>query len=226
MIADALDIYGREHAPTTADPARICYAVETLLPFWGKLTVSTIKKENCRRYAKSRVSRFGEPIGDGTIHRELGVLRAALQYCQGEGYLLSAPAVTLPEKPTARERWLTRDEVARLIRAARASVRGKHLARFILMGVYTGSRKEVILSLRFRPHAHGGWVNTDAGLLYRRAEGERETKKRKPAARLPNRILAHLRRWKAMGGEWVVQYQGGRCGDIKTGWPRSAPTLD
>lgn len=212
MVADALDIYAREHAVTTAAPERIGYAIDALLPFWGVLPVSAIKGETCRRYAKSRQR------APATIRRELGTLRAALQHCVREGYLLSAPLVTLPDKPAPRERWLTRDEVAKLIRAARATVRGKHLARFILIGVYTGTRKDAILGLRFTPHVNGGWVDTKHGLLYRRGEGQRQTAKRQPPARLPLRLLAHLRRWERKGATWAVEYQGSRCGDIKTAW--------
>ena len=212
MISDALDIYGREHAATVAAPARIGYAIDALLTFWGKLPVSAIKGETCRRYAKHRGK------APATVRRELGTLRAALNHCQREGYLISAPLVTLPEKPEAKERWLTRDEAAKLIRAARKTTRGKHLARFILIGLYTGTRKAAILGLRFQPHVMGGWIDTERGLMYRRGEGQRRTKKLQPAARLPPRLLDHLRRWQRNGSIWAVEYQGGRCGDIKTAW--------
>lgn len=47
-VADVLAIYGEEHAPTTADPARIGYAIQALLPFWGELPVSAVKGATCR----------------------------------------------------------------------------------------------------------------------------------------------------------------------------------
>lgn len=221
MVADALDIYAREHAGTTAAPERIGYAIDALLPFWGKLPVSAIKGETCRRYAKSRKR------ADATVRRELGTLRAALRHCEREGYLIGAPVVTLPPKPAPKERWLTRDEAARLLWAAHRSVRAKHLARFILVGLYTGTRKEAILALRFGPHVGGGWIDADGGLMYRRSDSARATKKRQPAARLPDRLMAHVRQW-SRSGTWVVQYRGARCGDIKTGWKavREAAGLD
>lgn len=211
MIADALARYAEEHAASTAAPERVYYAMTPLLDFWGKLPVSAIKGETCRRYAKQRKR------ADATIRRELGTLRAAIGYCVREGYLLSAPTVTLPEKPAGKERWLTRDEAAKLLRAARRSKRGKHLARFILIGLYTGTRKDAILGLRFAPHVNGGHIDTANGLLYRRGSGQRATKKLQPPARLPDRLLAHLRRWER-NSVWAVEYQGSRCGDIKTGW--------
>lgn len=212
LISDVLELYAREHGQNVRSPARIGYAIDALLGFWGKLTVSTIKGETCRRYAKWRGK------ADGTVRRELGVLRAALQHCHREGYLLYAPPVVLPEKPAAKDRWLTRDEAARLLWAAYRSQRGKHLARFILVGLYTGTRKQATLGLQFVPNTTGGWVDVDQGVLYRRGEGERDSKKRRTPARLPNRLLAHLRRWRADGCRYVVEYQGSRIADVQNGF--------
>ncbi len=224
LIAEVLDIYGNEHGATVKDPVRIGCAIDALLPFWGKLPVSAIKAETCRRYAKSRVTTKGmpkgktRPVGAATIRRELGTLRAALAYCHTEGYLLSCPPVALPEKPEAKDRWLTRDEAARLIWAAWRSKRAKHLARFIILGLYSGTRKDAVLRLQFLPNTSGGWIDTENGLLYRRSANERQSKKRQPPARLPDRLAAHAERWKRMGARHAVEYQGARCGDIKTGW--------
>ena len=68
------------------------------------------------------------------------------------------------------------------------------------------------------PHTHGGWINTDTGMMYRRAPGEAETKKRQPPVPLPRHLLAHLRRWKRNGALFVVEYEGQRVGSIKTAW--------
>lgn len=223
MIADVLDIYGREHAPTTADPERIANAIMPLLDFWGDLSVSAITGNTCRRYGADRRIYKGtpreRPAGIGTVRRELGCLSAALHYCTSEGYLTRAPEVKLPEKKAPRDRWLTRQEAARLIRAARSSKRTRHLAAFILVALYTGTRKEAILGLRFEPHVNGGWIDTDRGVLYRKAEDARETRKRRPPVRMPRKLLGHARRWQK-GRTWVVEFRGARVGSIKTAWRR------
>ena len=41
-VADCLDLYGNEHAPTVKDPIRIAYAIDALLPVLGALTLSSI----------------------------------------------------------------------------------------------------------------------------------------------------------------------------------------
>jgi integrase len=141
-----------------------------------------------------------------------------------EGHLLTAPLVWRPPPPAQRERWLTRQEAVWLLRAARCLRKdGRHLARFILAGLYTGTRKAAILSLRIDlPATSGGWIDTMRGVLYRRGTGDRETRKRQTPARLPRPFLAHVRRWKAMGCHSVVpDHEGHRIGDIKKGWARA-----
>jgi integrase len=218
-LIEVLDIYGREHAVTTAAPERIGYAIQALLAFWGTLTVAHVKGETCRRYAKSRVRRFKDdstaPIAEGTIRRELNVLQAAINYCHKEGYLLSPATVTLPEKPPSRDRCLTRDEAARLLWAAYRSPKGKHLARFILVALYTGTRKEAILNLGFQQSTAGGWLDVDKGVLYRRGAEERQTKKSRKPVRMTRRLLSHCKRWHDSGARWLVEIGGQRVGDIK-----------
>lgn len=219
-VIEALDIYAREHAITRTAPERIGYAIEALVPFWGSLKVSDVKGETCRRYGKSRVRTFkdgtAQPIEPGTIRRELNVLQAAINYCHAEGYLTHATKVTLPEPPPAKDRWLTRDEAARLIWAAYRSSKAKHLARFILIALYTGTRKAAILKLGFMSNTAGGWIDTEKGIAYRKGTAERETKKRRKPMRLPRALLAHCRRWEAQGNIWPINVNGQRVGDIKT----------
>ena len=122
-VANALDVYGREHAPIVKDPERIGYAIAALTPILGALPVGTITGEVCRRYARTRDK------APGTVRKELGVLQAALNFCHAEGYLTAAPKLRLPAKPPARDRWLTRGEVARLLRAAYRNPKSRHLNR-------------------------------------------------------------------------------------------------
>lgn len=225
QVAQALDIYGREHAVTVADPVRIGYAIDALTAFWGSLTVADVKGATCRRYAASRtrVMRDGttRKISDGTVRRELNVLQAAINYCHAEGYLTGPAKVTLPEKPAAKERWLTRDEAARLLTAARHSAKGKHLAPYILIALYTGTRKAAILQLGFMRNTTGGWIDTGQGVLYRRGLEERQTKKRRKPVRLPRRLLSHCRRWEAAGTRWPVHVRGQRVADVKIAFERA-----
>lgn len=233
-VAEVLAIYGEEHAPTVAAPARLGFAISALLPFWGALPVSAVKGSTCRRYGairtkpiygrvKGKRAIVGQaPVSPGTIRRELNCLGAALSYCEREGYLLDAPRVTLPEKPETTQRALTRDEAAKLLRAARK--RGqRQVAQFLLIGLYTGTRKDAIMRLRLSgPSTTGGWFDLEAGLLFRRGDGERVTNKRRSPAKVPRQLLAHARRWKRMGQTWAVEWKGQRIGSMKTAWAKVA----
>ena len=154
----------------------------------------------------------------GTVRKELGTLQAAINYCHAEGYLTASVKVKLPPKPPPRDRWLTRDEVARLLRAARRSRRSRHLCRFILVAVYTGTRSRAILQMRFMPNTTGGWVDTGTGTMHRRGAGEPETKKKRPPIPIARQLLAHLRRWERNGATHVVEINGQRVGSVKTAW--------
>lgn len=211
-IADVLTAYANEHAPTTAAPQRIGYAIDALLGFWEGKTVSEITGNTCRAYAEHRA------CSDGTIRRELTVLRAALKHCLREGYLIHAPEVTLPDPPPPTDKWLTRDEVALLIRTARRSRRGKHLARFILIAVYTGTRKSAILNLEWQPSEDAGHIDVKKGMLYRSGSAERQTNKRRTPARLPRQLRSLTRLWRKNSARYVIEYRGEKVRDIKTAW--------
>ena len=129
--------------------------------------------------------------------------------------------MVLPAKSASREVWLTRSQAARLIWAAWRAKQimqdkrteravGRHLARFILTGLYTGTRSGAICGAALMPTIGRGHVDLEQGVFYRRAAGARETKKRQPPVRLPDRLLAHLRRWHRLGiaKQAVVEWNG------------------
>lgn len=199
-IADVVNVYLKDVAPNHAAPAETASRLTAVLQFFGERVVGEINGKLCREFVA------GEKT-EATGRRKLEDLRSALNHYRKEGYCTSVPAVVLPPKPTARERWLTRDEAAALIRTAwrmrqkwkgQESDRrtGRHIARFILVGLYTGTRSAAICSAATRPTPGHGFVDYERGIFYRRAPGVRETRKRQPPVKLPERLLAHMRRWR------------------------------
>jgi len=132
LVTDALADYAEEVAPTTAAPWRIGCAVNALTPVWEGRTVAQVTKETCKRYVTVRNR------SNGTARRELGVLRAAINHAHCEGRLTRTVAVHLPASAEPRDRWLTHQEAARLLRAALREPQVRlYLPLFILVGLWT-----------------------------------------------------------------------------------------
>jgi integrase len=189
-IGDVLLVYLEERAGKTARPRETEAMISRLNDFFGDMVVAEIRGKVCREFAEDRGN-------EGGARRDLEVLRAAVNYYHGEHSLDMAPKITLPEKGTPRQRWLTRQEIARLIRAARNEKQCKHLVRLILIGLYTGTRLSATLSLQWMPNTNGGHVDIEKGVIYRKADRERVAhNKRKTPVKVPPRLLRFLRYWR------------------------------
>lgn len=211
-IAAALDLYATLHAPSTADPKRIAYAITPLLEYWGDdQTVDAITKQTCRAYTNWRKR------AAGTVRRELTTLRAALRFAFEEGRLTRVPHVELPERPEGKSRWLTHGEAAQLLNAARTG-RGDvrlYLPLYVLIGLYTGARPGAILALRWPQ------VDLNAGRIDFNPIGVRRTTKRKVKGQpIPRRLMTFLRLAKRRGTDLghVVHNSGQKIRDIGGQW--------
>jgi integrase len=235
LVADVLTYYSREIAPAQKSSATTGYAIDHLLGWWQARALSDVKRSTCAAYvdhrrqqpipqAKTEAARK-RLVSVETARRELTVLRAAINAYHAEHVLDAVPIVSLPPAAPPRERFLTRSEVAKMLRCVRRhpdKAARLALSRFILIGVYTGTRSGAIRDLGWLPSTTGGWVDLEAGVIHRRPVGARETNKRRPPLRTARRLAGHLRRWQAIdararekakagsGRRWahVVHYAG------------------
>src|SRR5262249_27111986 len=159
----------------TATARNSAYNLRNLVEWWGTHRVSAVNASNCRQYAH-------EATSTSMARRDLELLRAAIRhYSRATGISLQA-SVVLPPKTEPRTRWLTRAEAARLLWAAS---RTPHLARFILLGLATGSRPRNLFGLKW------DMLDLEAGVMKRRGYGEKEqSRKRAPRVRLGRKILS------------------------------------
>jgi integrase len=209
MIADVLTVYGKEVAPTKKTARNMSYKINALLDWWGDKTVADISAKSCRAYTASKTA----PMAAA----EIKLLRSAVKYWHQEyGPLHFMPVFWTPQANPPRERWLTKSDAARFLFHAR---RHQHLRRMILLGLYTGSRPGVILSLTWDQ------IDFKTGVMSRVPRGaKQDEKKRAPKVKLGRRILAHLRRWRRLDGKEVkviCHYKGRAVAEPWQTWARA-----
>jgi len=232
-IADVLSIYLDDCGPRIADQPKLERTIGRLNNFWGGKTLSRVTSAECRAYATTRGKAGG-------ARADLETLRAAINHHAKEGLHHGTVRVSLPPKGPPRDRWLTRDEAAKLIWACwryreRQTVhRGRrkglqtatekrplrHLARFILIGLYTGTRASAIAAASPYRNVGHSFVDLDQGIYYRLAIGRPTTNKRQTPAPIPPRLLAHMRRWVRHGivASHFVEWHGAPIKSVKTGF--------
>jgi integrase len=236
-IADVLSVYLDDCGPRVADQPKLERAIARLNTFWGGKVLSEITSAQCRAFVKSRGKAGG-------ARSDLETLRAAINHHGKENLHHGLVRVALPPKGAPRDRWLTRAEAARLLWACwryretqtvhRGRYRGckietekrplRHLARFILIGLYTGTRAGAIAAASPYRSLGNSFVDIDQGIFFRQAIGRRASKKRQPPAPIPARLLGHMRRWVRRGivTSHFVEWHGAPVKSVKTAFNRAA----
>jgi integrase len=217
-LADVLSIYVDD---SQQSGKKFDARIARLNEYWGGKVLADVTGATCRQYAELR--------GRGGARRDLEDLRAAIKHHAKEGFHRGIVAVTLPPKGLSRQRWLTRAEAASLLWAcwrARERQDGeatkkrplRHLARFLLIGLYTGTRAGAIATASPEQKEGRSFVDLERGIFYRLAIGKRATNKRQPPAPIPPRLLAHMRRWHRCGlaREHFVEFNGRPVASVKT----------
>ena len=195
-IADVLSVYLDDRGPSITDQPKLERTIGRLNEYWGGKTLSQVTTAECRGYVTARGK-------TGGARADLETLRAAINHHAKEGLHHGIVRVALPAKGQPRDRWLKRCEAAKLLWACwryretqtvhRGRAKGqpiltekrplRHLARFILIGLYTGTRASAIASASpYRNPGHS-FVDLEQGIYYRLAIGRRATNKRQTPAR-------------------------------------------
>lgn len=215
-----ISIYANDRGSGHARVEETKMRARALLGFWGGRFLSDVNEGNCRRYVTERAT-------VAAARRELEDLRAAVNYHHQQGLATELVRVWLPEAPQSRSRWLTRSEAARLLWALWRSKdkltkcpNRRHIARFMLAGLYTGTRASRVCGAAVRPTVGYGYVDLDKGVFYRKDGAERATKKRQTPVRLAPRLLAHMRRWVRLGiaRQFFVEWRGKPVKSVRSGW--------
>lgn len=250
LIADVIAYYSLKtsprYEPSEANPGGdpnqkrdFLFRMNALLDYWGEKVVDDIDMETCAEFSKLHAT--------STARRCLEDLRSACniyvkarKMASGGDYVFDLPA---PNPP--RYGFFTRGQMARLVWAAyrkkqtytysgkraRDENRGKtietagrprrHIARFLLTAVATGSRTSRIERASFYPEPGRPWIDVERGIFYRAWKGEFvPTNKGADPVHIPGRLLAHMRRWKKQGARYLIEHKEGKTGSTASAFFR------
>lgn len=248
-IADALAVE-IIHIAASSKPAHrkreLITVCQNMGNWFGDRTVGDLDGDLQKAYAAQRTAFIMKKVDDKRVvvttdypapsaaYRDLKMLAAAINrhIKHKVGGVRAKFRPVLPPPSKARERWLTRDEAARLIWAAwrarqksnvpgrRGQLTARHVARYILIGIYTGSRNGDICNAALMPTIGRGYVDLDSGIFKRKPDNKEATSKKQPTVPLPPRLLAHMRRWKRLGisKHSVIEWQGRPVQVVKEAW--------
>lgn len=209
-LGEILARYADDIGPTHKDPARTAFAIDALAPFWGDCTPDDISIAKTREY---EVLRQRHP---GTVRRELGVLQAALNHAAIALGLPNLPKIRLPQKTAPRDRWLTKEEVNRLLQHS-----PPHLQRFIKISLCTGRRKRTVLDLRWSQSADFGWIDLNQKVIVFKGTNQTESSKRRGSIAIPDSLLDLAVEWQQDGNPSVIHFEGKPLKDIKSSFKRA-----
>jgi integrase len=193
------DYVAEKEAEGKSSVARMRDAWKRLHGDFGDARPDVLSADSIRSYIGSR---RGHGASDGTIHTELGYLRAALRHA---GY---NPSFKLPSKPRPRSRHLTPDEARRLIDAATMP----HLRLYLLLALYTAGRPSSILDLE--------WDRVDFARRQIRLDNPSKDRTAKGRAIVPMaaEIEQPLKDAKAAAlTPWVIEWAGKKVASVKKG---------
>jgi len=183
------------------------YQIQMILDFFGAYMLMEIDAKLVREFADKR----RETVKEATLHRDLAVLKAILNFAKDEGELISLPVFPKVKLPKGRTRWLTQAEEHRLLNAAPLRIRF-----LIAFALDTGGRRSELFKLdwKYVDLAHGRvtFIETKNG--------------EDRSVRLTERALQILLALGTKGNGPVFTYSEKPLKDIKTAFDRARKKAD
>lgn len=202
-VGELLDHYLKDRKGNVSSYDTLKFSVAKLKPYFGAAQPRHLTQTMGNGYIKQK-RKAGQ--SDGTTRRELGVLRAALAYGVRNKWFTHAPHIPLPPMPQPRERWLTKEEAAKLL----AACKSPHIKTYMALGLYTGARRGAILDLT--------WDRVDLvnGHISFKMPGRPTSNKRRGIVPINATLKAVLEEAAILRTcEYVVEFRGGQVADVK-----------
>lgn len=174
-----------------------CRHIERLL---GHIIHDDLSRSDIEWFAEKRTE---EGVSGSTIIRDLGILRASLNWAEREKLISRSFQFRMPVKPSPpRERWITREEAKKLFIECKKG--GIHVYTFALIALQTGARRQAILDLQWDA------VDFKKRLIDFSAVQGGE-KKRRAVVPMTKELYEHLKMiFDYSISEYVVEYSGNK----------------
>lgn len=171
---------------------------------FGHLRPDQITRDLCRSYRDQRYEAGRKP---NTVRKELEVVRAALNFHKkGQGAVFE-----LPRPPPPKERYLSRDEARKLLRACR---RFPHVRAFIALSLGTAARQSALLELTWdRVDLKRGRITLALG------DSQDQDRKRRATVPMNRRTRRYLKVLEASATcPYVIEWGGHQVLSVKKGF--------
>jgi integrase len=214
-VGDLCDAYlkDREEDPRVGYPKAIKNSLSHIKAHFGDLPPSMVSAATVKLYVgqRRRTKARGKLISDGTISKELRFLRQALKYGVRHSWMTIEPEIALPGEAEPRDRFMTRDEFARLYFHASPF----HLRLFLTLAICTAARGKHILALT--------WDRVDfATGMVRYRKGASSNKKTAPVPmNAPLRSILETAYKARSGSGRVVEWNGKPVGSVRKAYERA-----
>lgn len=191
-VADLWPVYVADRQLEVSRKDRFDSLWKALAPHFGHKLGKAVNRQDCRDYHTAR-RKAGK--SNSTVKTELEFLRACLRH----HYKDAAPGLWLPPESKPRDRYLTAEELDRLL----DKISAPHVRLFVTLAIVTGARMSAILDLT--------WDRVDlaVGTVDLNPAGREITNKRRTTVKLNNRAQSALEEAKrAALTDYVIEYAG------------------
>jgi integrase len=202
-VADLCNAYlaEREANPKVKYPKAIANSLKHIKREMGALPPSMVSRATIRGY----ISKRRASVKDASISKELRFLRQALKFGVREKWMKDAPHVEVPGESAPRQRFLTRDEFARIFFHASPL----HLRTFLALAIDTLARGKHILALTWDR------VDFERGIIWYAPHDPSSNKRTQPAPMSDRLRHQLLRAQEAALSDYVIEWNGQRVKSVR-----------
>jgi integrase len=212
-VAGGYGFYIRQHGKDTESPETLAHVSKMPIAFMGNKLLKELVRADIEAYTEARLTgKIGKrPVGDGTVRKELTIMRAMLNFMvnrvEPKDVRLDAKDlvyVPLPPRPQSRNRVLDDYEIDTIRHAIRPTEEPMpRINLYLWLLLETGARSEALRTLTWEQ------VDLRNGLLHLNPWGRNQTKKRRPIIPISDDLLPILERAKERAATaWVLEHDG------------------